>query len=282
MAYTISKFRNSADSSSTDLDQRLADIRYVNQNFEETLIFNTNFGGNRLTNLGDAINQTDAVSKKYITTLENRVEDLVADDDNIRSHVTFLENTDITHNSQILALQTRASSIETQNETQNIRLGDHDLAITTLYNSLAHVEGNNFFAARFYKETSPGLWTFAYFLTSTLLHDAGDIGLITTQYNSQVGFKLGTASTKRHYLLKIIASCSTGVCTLKLFRNGVGIKLWKEQGGNANETMDYSFSCLIFDVHKGDEFHFQYWNSPAEWIINIEFVMIAITSESAL
>ena len=134
MAYTIIKFRNDIDGISTNLDQRLADIRYVNQNFEETIIFNTNFGANRLTNLGDPISQTGAVSKKYITALENRIVDLVADDDNIRSHITSLENADITHNNQI-------SNIETQSETQNIRLGNHDLSITSLYNSLAQLGG---------------------------------------------------------------------------------------------------------------------------------------------
>ena len=96
MAYTISKFRNDIDATSTQLDHRLADLRYFNQKFEETIIFNTNFVGNRLNDLGDPISQSDTVSKKYVSALENHIEDLVADDDNIRSHISSLENADIT------------------------------------------------------------------------------------------------------------------------------------------------------------------------------------------
>ena len=75
-------------------------------------------------------------------------------------HTFLVLKMPILHNKQI-------SNIETQKETQNIRLGNHDLSITSLYNSLAQLGGggNNFFAAIFYKETNPGLRTFAYFLT---------------------------------------------------------------------------------------------------------------------
>ena len=40
MGYTFCKFRGESVASSTDLNQGLADDRYINQNFEERLLFN--------------------------------------------------------------------------------------------------------------------------------------------------------------------------------------------------------------------------------------------------
>ena len=64
MAYTICKFKNDRDASTTALNQGLADYRYLNQNFEEKLLFNIDLCGNRIINLGDSVNESDSASQK--------------------------------------------------------------------------------------------------------------------------------------------------------------------------------------------------------------------------
>lgn len=115
MPFTISKLRSTSSSYNKSISQEHADIRYLNQNFQETLLFNVDLNNHRIINLADPINESDVVSRKYIT------------------------------------------AINTQLDTHNIRLGNHDQGLTSLYNgmALASTNGVNFFAARFYREPEP-------------------------------------------------------------------------------------------------------------------------------
>lgn len=128
--------------------------------------------------------------------------------------------------------------------------------------------------------------TFNRFLTSTLLNAAGDITIVQSIFVDQLAIKLGSTSSKRHYLLNLTARSLSGVCTIRmlLIRQDESevIKIWKSSGGNSGENMLYCFSCLILDAKKGDQYYFQFWHSPGESAESIEILMIPITYEIAL
>lgn len=49
-------------------------------------------------------------------------------------------------------------------------------------------------------------------------------------------------------------------------------------GGNWGENMEYTFTKVLDNCKKGDEYYFQYWNSSGENIQRIDFALIPLSA----
>ena len=410
MAYTICKFKNDTAAGTSD-NFGLADDRYLNQNFEERVLFNIDLCSNRIINLGDPVNDSDAVSKKYITILEtritglenvdlalqnadlalqnadlalqnndatlgNQISTLQANDVNLtnqistlqtadlalqnadlalqnndvnltnqistlqasdlvlqsndvtlgnqistlqdnnaalNNQISSLQNTDLALQNTDLALQnsnithnTRITSLEgiTQQHTDRIEeiIADADnirgnieinnTQITAINNTIASLGGQNYFMARFDKQvldyyTEMTTWAWCYFTSYEAYQTTGDIECITTQFEGQVGIKIGSTSAKGVYFLNGSVRTTSGMPTVRLMCHSPGnfnyeIKRWKYDVGAVSDSLRFPITSILF-VAKGYELYFQYYRaSMFEHCEDIEFSLFPLTATLAV
>lgn len=303
MSFKINQLKG--DGTTTYLSQEMSDIRYVNQNFEDPFEFDLNLNNHEIVQLKQGVmnssaattgfvKETSAAINTSISTINNTLNSISTTVSSHTTSITDLGNFDTNTQNTITGILTTNSSQATSitnlnNNIINLTNADTTIntSITTLDTKFTNKIHNNF-AVRLYQQSNAGAYAYGYFLTSSPLSSVGDITIVqnTASLNNQIRVKLGTTSAAATYLLSGISRTDRGVCTLKLLRHrpgytNVSLTVWKSNGGNVGENMEYPFSKILDDCRKNDEYYFQFWNSPAEYILSIDFVLIPITNAAA-
>lgn len=199
MSFRINQLIGDSGTPISYLNQGLSDIRYINQNFEETLEFDLNMSNHRIKNLAPPIDIGDVTTKQYVDT--KNTENRTYTDEQVLPIFNTLSDTRVivsNHTTDIHDLNNDIINLENSDTAIGTR-------ITALESNNTTADYNNYLTARFYAQTGAGNWVFAWFLTYDYIHQAGDITCITTQYDNQIGFKIGTTSACANYLLSGMA-----------------------------------------------------------------------------